>query len=65
MTVDFLTVMSQGCNFQVLVSPEKKNEVPDNLATPIIYFTEAKTNVIFFFYPFPDHYFDTWRNSDQ
>ena len=51
MTVDFLTIMSQGCNLQVLVSPEKKkNEVPDNLATPIIYFTEAKTNAIFFFF---------------
>ena len=45
MTIDFLKVMNQGCNLQVLVS----NEVPDNLATPIIYFTEAKTNGMLLF----------------
>lgn len=53
MTVDFLTVMSQGCKVQVLMSSGKKKtktEVPDKLATPIIYFTETKTNVIFFFF---------------
>lgn len=26
MTVDFLKVMNQGCNLQVLVSPEKKKQ---------------------------------------
>ena len=52
MTVDFLTIMSQGCNLQVLVSPEKKKKLsarqPCNTHN-LFYRSEDKCNFFFFF----------------